>query len=216
MKTLSGEIAQPDGTLTRGQITFSDRIIDVHAAPTQSDDYILPGFVDLQVNGSHGIDGMAASPAALAELGRHLALEGTTSWLPTGVTSPVDRLRRVHDAIAEAGAPDTPARSATILGMHMEGPFISLSRLGAHPQLNLEPHGEQFEQLSSLPGLRLITLAPELPFALAAIDRLTARGAAVSIGHTNATLEGNPRRRRGRSCYPCFQRDAPAEPSRPG
>ena len=60
LRTLSGEIAQPDGTLTRGQITFSDRIVEVHPAPTSSDDYILPGFVDLQVNGADGTGVMTA------------------------------------------------------------------------------------------------------------------------------------------------------------
>jgi N-acetylglucosamine-6-phosphate deacetylase len=189
LRTLSGEIAQPDGTLTRGQITFSDRIVEVHPAPTSSDDYILPGFVDLQVNGSHGAAVMTASPDALVGIGRKLAREGTTAWLPTAVTATVERIEQVHGAIAQAAEQERPAEAAKILGMHLEGPFISSRRLGAHPPLNLEPRGEAFERLYALPALKLVTLAPELPGALDAIKQLTGRGVAVSLGHTDATLE---------------------------
>jgi len=193
LRTLSGEIAQPDGTLTRGQITFSDRIIEVHAAPTASDDYILPGFVDLQVNGGQGADVMSATPESIARIGRKLAREGTTAWLPTAVTATVERIEQVHAAVAQAAslAPEQEgaAGAAAILGMHLEGPFISPRRLGAHPALNLEPHGEAFERLRVLPALKLITLAPELPGALDAIKQLTGRGVAVSLGHTDATLD---------------------------
>ena len=192
LRTLSGEIAQPDGTLTRGQITFSDRIVEVHPAPTSSDDHILPGFVDLQVNGAHGIGVMTASPDAIAELGRKLAREGTTGWLPTAVTATVERIEQVHAAIAQAAslaAGQEGTEAAAILGMHLEGPFISPRRLGAHPALNLEPRGEAFERLRGLPALKLVTLAPELPGALDAIKQLTGRGIAVSLGHTDATLE---------------------------
>ena len=73
--------------------------------------------------------------------------------------------------------------------MHLEGPFISPLRLGAHPTLNLEPRGDAFERVLAMRALRLITLAPELPGALDAIRRLTARDVVVSIGHTNATLD---------------------------
>jgi N-acetylglucosamine-6-phosphate deacetylase len=194
MRTLSGEIARADGTLTRGQITFSDQIVEIHAAPIGSDDYILPGFIDLQVNGSHAIDVMTAAPGALAVLARHLAKEGTTAWLPTAVTAPLERIERAHGAIADAMAAQAAERepsqgTARILGMHLEGPFISPLRLGAHPQLNLEPHGEALDRVAALAELKLLTLAPELPGALDAIGRMTGRGVAVSMGHTNATLE---------------------------
>jgi N-acetylglucosamine-6-phosphate deacetylase len=193
LRTLSGEIAQPDGTLTRGQITFSDRIVEIHPAPTSSDDYILPGFVDLQVNGTHGVGVMTASPEAIAGIGRKLAREGTTAWLPTAVTAPVERIEQVHAVIAQAASlsaeREGAAEVAAILGMHLEGPFISPRRLGAHPALNLEPRGEAFERLRALPALKLVTLAPELPGALEAIKQLTGRGVAVSLGHTDANLE---------------------------
>src|ERR1700735_1982560 len=142
---LSGLIAKPDGSTVRGQITFADRITALEPTSSSGDDYILPGFVDLQVNGSHGIDVMNASAEALANLSRHLAREGATAWMPTAVTAPIEKIAQVHDSIAPAleNAPrETSADAAAILGMHLEGPFISPHRLGAHPTLNLEPRGD--------------------------------------------------------------------------
>jgi N-acetylglucosamine-6-phosphate deacetylase len=189
---LSGLIAKPDGSLTRGQITFADRITALDPALSDADDYILPGFVDLQVNGSHGIDVMNASASELAILSRHLAREGTTAWMPTAVTAPIEKIAQVHESIANAfenSRRNDSSDAAAILGMHLEGPFISPLRLGAHPTLNLEPRGDAFERVLAMNALRLITLAPELVGALDAIRRLTARNVVVSIGHTNATLD---------------------------
>ncbi|MGD0673025.1 MAG: N-acetylglucosamine-6-phosphate deacetylase [Candidatus Binatus sp.] len=190
---LSGCIAMPDGSLVRGRITFTDRITALESASDGGDqDYILPGFVDLQVNGSHGIDVMNASADALATLSRHLAREGATAWMPTAVTAPIEKIAQVHESIAgaiENSRLDNAADAAALLGMHLEGPFISPLRLGAHPALNLEPRAEAFERVLAMRALRLITLAPELPDGFDAIRRLTARAVVVSIGHTNATLE---------------------------
>ncbi len=99
---LAGLIAKPDGSLVRGQVTFADRISALDPSSDAGDDYILPGFVDLQVNGSHGIDVMNASADELATLSRHLAREGTTAWMPTAVTAPIKKIAQVHDSIASA------------------------------------------------------------------------------------------------------------------
>jgi len=186
-------IATPDGALIRGKITFSDRVTALEpASDGGGEDYILPGFIDLQVNGSHGIDVMNASADALAALSRHLAREGTTAWMPTAVTAPIEKIAQVHESIASAienSRRTDSADEAAVLAMHLEGPFISPLRLGAHPALNLEPRGDAFERVLAMHALRLITLAPELPGGIDAIRRLTARAVVVSIGHTNATLE---------------------------
>jgi N-acetylglucosamine-6-phosphate deacetylase len=187
---LAGLIAKPDGSVVRGQVTFADRITALDPASDVGDDYILPGFVDLQVNGSHGIDVMNASADELATLSRHLAREGTCAWMPTAVTAPIEKIAQVHDSIASAYKNSRRDESAAaILGMHLEGPFISPLRLGAHPTLNLEPRGDAFERVLAMSALRLITLAPELVGGLDAIRRLTARNVVVSIGHTNAALD---------------------------
>ena len=192
---LSGSIAMPDGSLLRGHLNFTDRITSLDPDTHVGNDYILPGFIDLQVNGSHGIDVMTAAPESLLTLARNLAREGTTAWLPTAVTAPIEKIARVHRNIASAmetsshDSADTAPDYSAILGMHLEGPFISPLRLGAHPPLNLDPRGEPFDTVLAMDALRLITLAPELPGALEAMTRLTARGVIVSIGHTNATLD---------------------------
>ena len=191
MPTLSGRIARADGSIILGRINFGETISSIEESNGASSDFILPGLIDLQVNGSHGIDVMTASVDGLLEISEKLALEGVSAWLPTAVTSPIEQVEKVHRAIGDAIEHQKNDRvpGAKILGMHLEGPFISPLRLGAHPKLNLEPRGAEFERVMTLEHLNVITLAPELPGAIDAIRRLTSRGVVVSIGHTNATFE---------------------------
>ena len=184
MKRLRGLIARADGSTLPGTVGFGETIESVEAGGGDTIDYIVPGFIDLQVNGAGTSDVMSASADVLRELSAELAREGTTAWLATAITSSLVRIEAVAATIAEAGA-----ASDTILGMHLEGPFISAARLGAHPPLNLEPRGAALERVAALPALRMITLAPELDGALEAVAGLSARGVAVSLGHTDASLE---------------------------
>ena len=193
---LTGIIADDD--FEPGAVSFNRRIVEIEKRRRRdgTHDYIFPGFIDLQVNGAYGIDVMSASVEELLELSHCLAHEGTTGWLPTVITSPLDQIERCDAIIAEAMAAQAEqvrragSRAlvgASILGMHLEGPFISPMRLGVHPPLNLLPQGEALEWVLQLKSLKLITLAPELEGALDAIRMLTERGIAVSIGHTDAT-----------------------------
>src|ERR1700730_2928429 len=184
MKRLRGLIARADGSTLPGTVGFGETIESVEAGGGDTIDYIVPGFVDLQVNGAGTPDVMSASADVLRELSAELAREGTTAWLATAITSSLVRIEACPAAIAGA-----PAASDTILGMHLEGPFISAARLGAHPPLNLEPRGTALERVAALPALRMITLAPELDGALEALAELSARGVTVSLGHTDASLE---------------------------
>jgi N-acetylglucosamine-6-phosphate deacetylase len=143
---------------------------------------------------------MAASAQDLLQLSHCLAHEGTTAWLPTVITAPLETIERCDSIIAEAMAAQHQIAEAaqhgsrqlcgaTILGMHLEGPFISPARRGAHPPLNLLPRAEPLERVLALKSLRLITLAPEIDGALEAIPRFIARKVAVSIGHTDASYD---------------------------
>lgn len=185
---------------TQIALGFDRRIAHVEKKPHRVGDRILPGFIDLQVNGAYGIDVMSASAADLLRLSNRLAHEGVTGWLPTVITSPLDTIERCDAVIGEAMRaqeeldkeardPGRPLGGANILGMHLEGPFISPLRLGAHPRLNLLPQGEPLERVLRLKTLRLVTLAPEVEGALGAIPRFTARGVAVSLGHSDATCQ---------------------------
>jgi N-acetylglucosamine-6-phosphate deacetylase len=184
----------------QGELTFDDRVVRLKKRQHAIDDFILPGFIDLQVNGACGIDVMSSTANDLLELAHCLAHEGTTGWLPTVITSPLETIERVDAVIAEAMAAQavtdrathrggSSLPSATILGMHLEGPFISPARRGVHPPMNLLPQGDALDRVSRLKTLKLITLAPELEGALHAIRALTARGVVVSIGHTDATYD---------------------------
>ncbi len=185
MKRLRGLIARADGSTLAGAVSFGETIESVEAAGgAAAIDYIVPGFIDLQVNGAGATDVMSAAAGELCELSAALARAGTTAWLATAITAPLLRIEAVAAVIAEAAG-----ACGAILGMHLEGPFISAARLGAHPALNLEPRGAALERVAALPALRMITLAPELDGALEAVALLGARGAAVALGHTDASLE---------------------------
>ncbi|HLW70210.1 MAG TPA: N-acetylglucosamine-6-phosphate deacetylase [Candidatus Binataceae bacterium] len=180
-------------------VVFGETVTAICERHAPLDDVVLPGFIDLQVNGAYGIDVMSASIEDVLRLSYALAREGTTSWLPTVITAPLETIERCDAMIAaamtrqrEAAQSPSDARKlsgATILGMHLEGPFISPRHLGAHPPLQRLPHGEALARMLALKTLRLITLAPELDGALGAIRQFVARGVTVSLGHSDATCD---------------------------
>jgi N-acetylglucosamine-6-phosphate deacetylase len=145
---------------------------------------ILPGFVDLQVNGAFGID-VATESARLPELSEALLSTGTTSYLPTVISSPEGLYA---EALPEIGT--LTGSGAEVLGVHLEGPFISLQKRGAHAATHvLMPDAELLAHLLDLGPVRMITLAPELEGA----DKLTSlaanRGVVVSAGHSDIAFE---------------------------
>lgn len=142
---------------------------------------LMPGFVDIHIHGSFGIDFMSCSQAELISLADQLSEIGVESFLPTTVTaSPA----QVADAIAKL-----PSSVESILGFHLEGPFISDKYPGAQPQGDIAglPPSPAWEPILADLRLRVITMAPELTGALPLIQQLASRGVIVSMGHTNAT-----------------------------
>jgi N-acetylglucosamine-6-phosphate deacetylase len=192
IKRLRGQIALPDGRILPGRVLLTDRIESIELGSAASKDLILPGLIDLQLNGAYGIDVMQAHAASFRALAGKLASAGTTGFLPTAITSPIERIESVHEQLGEAmrtQASDASACEAAILGLHLEGPFISRLRLGAHPKLSIDPVGEALDRIARLSNLRLLTLAPELDGALEAIRRLRARGVIIALGHSDADFE---------------------------
>ena len=157
--------------------------------PAPGGPFIAPGFVDVHVHGGGGHDAMGGV-AALDGMAHHLLDHGVTSFLPTAVSAPLASLVAFAGSVRDwlpAARPD----AADALGFNLEGPFLAPSRRGAHdpavlrvpadiPRAELEP---------LLDGLRLITIAPELPGALELIGWLRDRGVASSLGHSDATLD---------------------------
>jgi N-acetylglucosamine-6-phosphate deacetylase len=151
--------------------------------------YLLPGFVDVHVHGWGGHDAMGGR-AALDGMSRTLLRRGVTSFLPTGVTSPLPDLVRFAETV-RAWMPDAPADGAEPLGFDIEGPFISQAKRGAHPPALVRDKVDvPLSELEPLvDGLRIMTVAPEIPGGLELIAWLAARGVKVSIGHSAATAE---------------------------
>jgi N-acetylglucosamine-6-phosphate deacetylase len=151
---------------------------------------LVPGLVDLQVNGYYGADLSECDPAGWARVARRLPETGTTAFLPTFVTAPVPELvRTLRSARKLAGMPG----GARVLGAHLEGPFLSPARAGAHRREWLVPPSPAAvaELLAAGQGvLRLVTLAPEVAGGLAAVAALTRAGVVVSVGHSDATAAG--------------------------
>lgn len=149
---------------------------------------ILPGFVDLQVNGAFGVD-VATAPERLPELSAKLPQTGTTSYLPTVITSPASHYREVLPRLAtEMNA--TEGDGAEPLGLHLEGPFIDLTYRGAHPAAGvLDPDLGLMESLLDLAPVRLVTLAPEKEGSESLMELARNRGVVVSIGHSGANFD---------------------------
>ena len=143
---------------------------------------LVPGFVDLQVNGIDAVDVAVARDGDWDTLDGSLVAQGVTAWCPTLVSAPFDRYAAPLARIASAGARDG-ARPG-ILGAHVEGPFLG-ERHGAHPvSMVVAP---DLAWATGLDGVGLMTVGPEAPGAPDLIRALVDRGVVAAIGHTNAS-----------------------------
>lgn len=147
---------------------------------------LSPGFVDIHGHGGGGAsfdDGADAVRTARAVHRAH----GTTRAVVSLVTAPLGDL-----AARAACVADLAARDATILGSHLEGPFLSAAHAGAHTRSLLrapDPAAVDALLAAGRGTIRQVTLAPELPGALAATAQFVAAGVAVAVGHTDATAD---------------------------
>jgi N-acetylglucosamine-6-phosphate deacetylase len=182
---LGVEAALVDGLLVKGDVEVLDgRIAAVGLSAPDGHGIAVPGFVDLQVNGFGGVDFLDADADGYRRAGEALLETGVTAYLPTLITSPEQQtLAAMHEV------PISEARPR-ILGMHLEGPFLSPNRLGTHEASSRrDPDLALLDRLLDSGPVRMMTLAPELPGATQLIDRLLERNVAVSLGHTDATAE---------------------------
>jgi len=187
-KRLGVAAAYVGGVLVRGDVALDgDRIAAVGLAGGGSG-LAIPGLLDAQVNGYAGIDVLAADLDALASLGEALLRDGVIAYCPTLISSPESELLA---ALARIGAArERPQRGAAIVGVHLEGPFLSPARAGAHPLEHLRlPDARLLERLLAAGPVCMVTLAPELPGALELIEICLARGIVVSLGHSEASAE---------------------------
>jgi len=149
--------------------------------------WLVPGLIDLQFNGGFGHD-FTADPSSIWAVAAHLPRYGVTAFLPTIITSPAATVAQAQAALA-AGPPAGFA-GAWPLGLHLEGPFLNPAKRGAHNPAHLRlPNRAAAAGWSPATGVRLVTLAPELPGATVVIRALCAAGVVVSAGHSMADLK---------------------------
>lgn len=148
--------------------------------------YLSPGFIDLHIHGALRRDTMEASPDAFDVITRHHARGGTTALALTTVVATTEDILRVLSAVKTYR--ERPPVGARVLGVHIEGPYFSPGRPGAHwPHLIRNPNPTEYSHWLELADvITQITVAPELPGALPLIEAATARGVIVSGGHSDA------------------------------
>ena len=185
--------------ITKTDIAFEGTVTAVGPAPAgcetvelPSDAVVLPGFIDPHIHGAGGADAMDGSEEALATISRTLAEEGTTSFLATTMTESPAAILRALRAVRDCG--ELPG--ARLLGVHLEGPFIAPAYAGAQPKEYIaEPTVAAFDayMAASGGGIRIVTVAPEVPGADDLIRHLAGLGIVASVGHSAAGV-GDVRR----------------------
>jgi N-acetylglucosamine-6-phosphate deacetylase len=149
---------------------------------------VLPGFVDLHAHGAVGVDVMDADPDGLRRMARFYARHGVTAWLPTTMTASARDLERALEAVGEVLGPVDGG--ATVLGAHLEGPYLSKARRGAQdPSLIRVAPREEATRLLDSGIVRLLAVAPEVQGNRWLVAEAAARGVTVSAGHTDATYD---------------------------
>jgi N-acetylglucosamine-6-phosphate deacetylase len=181
-------VVTPAGLLEPGEVVVSDGVIeDVRQARGPAPVRILtPGFVDLQVNGHDDVDCASADGDDWDRIDDLLVAQGVTAWCPTLVTAPLDRYAAPLARIAAAAARRRSGRP-TIVGAHLEGPFLG-GAPGAHRREHIVPI--DLGWLAALPPIvKVVTLAAEIDHAVDAVRLLTERHVLVSLGHSTATYD---------------------------
>ena len=189
----AGALALPTGITVDGWVVIDgERVLAVGAGPPPEPPswslpgLVVPGFVDVHVHGGGGASFDGGDPDDVATAVRTHLEHGTTTMVASLVTDSVDGLVASCAALADL------ADDGAVAGIHLEGPWLSRRRAGAHePSLLVPPTLEAVDRLveAARGHLRMVTLAPELPGALVAIPELVAAGVVVAIGHTDATYD---------------------------
>lgn len=197
----NGKIILPDQILTSHTLIFDEKVLrilnekdfskELIPSGTKTIDaegkYISPGFIDIHIHGAGGCDTMDARVSAINTIAQMVAQSGVTSFLPTTISADVTKITQALDAISLAMKENV--KGPNVLGAHMEGPFISTSRKGAHKEECLmRPDYAFIEKYKDL--IKIITLAPEEDIGFEFIKNIKENSDIVlSMGHTNADYE---------------------------
>lgn len=189
----NGQVFQEDGTFRR-----EDIYIDGNHRITDSEDkvadkteinaeglLVIPGLVDIHSHGAYGYDFSDGDAEGLKEILRYEKRSGITSYCPTSMTLPRERLEKIFNSINDAG---TGEDMAAVRGINMEGPFLDPKKKGAHVEEWIcRPDAEYFRELNRLSGnrVKLVTLAPNMDGAMEFIREVHDE-VCISLGHTGA------------------------------
>ncbi|MDM5214892.1 N-acetylglucosamine-6-phosphate deacetylase [Peribacillus sp. NJ4] len=185
IKVVDGKIAEV-GPVSQYKQDDNAKVI------TLSPDYqVIPGAIDIHIHGASNSDAMDATHEALSTMAETLPKEGTTSFLATTMTQST---QAIESALLNAGEyiESQTQEHAEIVGIHLEGPFISPVRKGAQPEEHIiDPDVTLFKRWQEMAGnqIKLVTLAPEQPNGLDLAAHLRKTGVVASIGHSDATYD---------------------------
>lgn len=187
-KEVVADLFLKDGKIEKIGTQLSNEA-DIHINGASKDWIVFPGFIDMHIHGSAGFDTMDATEEALRGMARSLVKEGTTSFLPTTMTQTTNA---IETALKNIASFVSKTDEAEVLGIHVEGPYISPKRAGAQPlEYIIEPTLEQFDSWQHLSNNRIkqITIAPEVTRGLEFVETASSQGIVVSIGHSDASSE---------------------------
>jgi N-acetylglucosamine-6-phosphate deacetylase len=199
--TLRGRVVLKDDILADGAVVVEgEKISGIYSAEKAirngegavfdyGENYIAPGLIDLHLHGAHGKDVMDADAESLEAIAGHQARCGVTGFVPTTLSAPLPSIVAAANAVKEARGLPLPSE---IVGIHLEGPFLSLKKKGAqNPEHICEMSGATIEPLLKAAGaLKVImTVAPESGRNLEFIPELRKGGVIISIGHSQASYE---------------------------
>jgi N-acetylglucosamine-6-phosphate deacetylase len=199
LKIYNGKIITPYRIIPHGTVVISEgKIRDVQAGNIEVPNaleidaggkYITPGFIDMHVHGGGGYDFMDGSEEAFLKIAQTHAQYGTTSMVPTTLTSEKADLLQTLACYEQARRHNT--KGAHLLGMHLEGPYFALNQRGAQdPRYIRNPDPEEYKQvLDSSPSILRWSAAPELAGAIEFGKYLRSRGVIAAVAHTDAIYE---------------------------
>lgn len=177
-------------------VAFDDKIIEISKDVCgeeiflPSGSLVLPGFIDIHIHGAGGADVMDGNTVSLATMSETLAKEGTVGYLATTLTESRENILSALSAVKKYMSDDNVS-GAEILGVHLEGPFISSAFKGAQPERYItSPDVNRFDEYNDASGncIKIVTLAPEADGAETLIKHLTKKGVIPSVAHSSATF----------------------------
>lgn len=152
----------------------------------ETDGIVVPGFIDEHIHGAGGADAMDGTVDALQTISEFLAREGTTGFLATTMTQSPENITNALKAVKKVREKGE-YKGAEVLGVHLEGPFISPKHVGAQPlEYVATPDAELFDKYNEVSGnsIKIVTLAPEVEGGLGLVKHLSNIGVVASVGHT--------------------------------